>query len=130
MRIGRIRPGRSKRLRIAGALVLGLLVATAVNALVASNTVPSTVAGSGSGAISGYTVSSVAYTLNGTNAANVDAVTFTLSAAATTVKAKLDSGSSTYYSCSNTGGNNWSCTTTSPQATVAAANQLSVVSVA
>ncbi|HET6771013.1 MAG TPA: hypothetical protein VFH75_05200 [Actinomycetota bacterium] len=67
MRIGRIRRSRIGRLRLAGALVLGLLVATAVNALVASNTVPGTAAGSGAGTISGYTVSNIAYTLNGTN---------------------------------------------------------------
>lgn len=133
MRIGRIGRGRSGRLRVAGALVLGLLVATAVNALVASNTVPGTAAGSGAGAISGYTVSAIQYNLNSTNPANIDSVQFTLSAAATTVRIKLDSGSSTYYpaaNCTNPSGNNWTCTTTSPQATVAGANELSVVSVA
>jgi hypothetical protein len=130
MSIGRVRKGRNGRLRVAAALVLGLLVATAVNALVASNTVPSTAAGSGSGTISGYTVTSPAYTLNATNPANIDAVTFTLSAAATTVKAKLVSSSTSYYSCTNTANNDWSCATTSPQATVATANELSVVSVA
>ena len=133
MRIGRIRPGRNKRLRIAGALVLGLLVATAVNALVASNTVPTTAAGSGAGTISGYTVSNVAYNLNSTNPANIDSVSFTLSASATTVRIKLDSGSSTYYPAANcsASGDDWTCTTVSPsQATVAGANQLSVVSVA
>jgi hypothetical protein len=133
MRIGRIRAGRSRRLRIAGALVLGLLVATAVNALVASNTVPSTEAGSGAGTISGYTVSAVKYNLNSTNPANIDSVQFTLSAPATTVRIKLDSGSSSYYPVANcsASGNDWTCTTDSPtQATVAGANQLSVVSVA
>ena len=130
MRMGRIGRGRSGRLRVAGALVLGLLVATAVNALVASNTVPPTEAGSGAGTISGYTVSSIQYSLNATNPANIDSVSFSLSAAATTVKAKLVSGGSTYYDCSTAGGNAWTCATTSPQATVAAANELSVVSVA
>jgi hypothetical protein len=132
MRIGRIGRGRSGRLRVAGALVLGLLVATAVNALVASNTVPSTEAGSGSGTISGYTVSAVQYNLNSTNPANIDSVQFTLNAAATTVRVKLESGGSYYpaANCTNSG-NNWTCTTVSPsQATVAGANQLSVVSVA
>ena len=131
MRIGRIGRGRSGRLRVAGALVLGLLVATAVNALVASNTVPSTAAGSGAGTISGYTVSAIQYNLNSTNPANIDSVQFTLSAAAGTVKAKLVSGGTTYYDCTNGGsGNNWTCATTAPQATVAASDQLSVVSVA
>lgn len=132
MRIGRIGRGRSGRLRVAGALVLGLLVATAVNALVASNTVPSTAAGSGAETISGYTVSAVKYNLNSTNPANIDSVQFTLSAAATTVRIKLESSGSYYpaANCTNPSGNNWTCTTTAPQATVAGANELSVVSVA
>ena len=129
MRMGRIGRGRSGRLRVAGALVLGLLVATAVNALVASNTVPTTAAGSGAGTISGYAVTNVAYNLNATTPADIDSVSFTLSAAASTVKAKLVSGGSTFYDCSTAGGNAWTCATTSPQATVAAANELSVVSV-
>jgi hypothetical protein len=133
MRIRRIRIGRSRRLRIVVAIVLGLLVATAVNALVASNTVPGTAAGSGAGTISGYTVTNVAYNLNSTNPANIDSVSFTLDASATTVRIKLDSASSTYYPAANCtpSGNNWTCTTILPsQATVAGANQLSVVSVA
>lgn len=131
MRIGRMRTGRGGRLRIAGAIVLGLLVATAVNALVASNTVPGTAAGSGAGTISGYTVSAVKYNLNSTNPANIDSVQFTLSAAATTVRVKLES-SGAYYPVANctASGNDWTCTTTTPQATVTGANELSVVSVA
>jgi hypothetical protein len=132
MRIGRMRTGRSGRLRIAGAIVLGLLVATAVNALVASNTVPTTAAGSGAGTISGYAVTNVAYNLNATTPANIDSVSFTLDAPATTVRIKLES-SGTYYPAANctASGNDWTCTTVSPTpATVAGANQLSVVSVA
>ena len=53
-------------------------------------------------------------------------VAFTISpAAATTVKAQLASGGS-WYSCTNTAGS-VICNTTSPQATVAAATQLTVV---
>ena len=133
MRIGRMRTGRSGRLRIAGALVLGLLVAAAVNALVASNTVPSTAAGSGAGTISGYNVTAVKYNLDASNPANIESVQFTLDASATTVRIKLDSGSSTYYPAANctASGNNWTCTTILPsQATVDGANELSVVSVA
>lgn len=103
--------------------------AMSTSALTASNTVPSATAGAGSGTISGYTVSSVAYSINSSTPTNLDAVTFTLSATATTVKIKLVSSGSTWFSCTNTSGNNWSCTTTSPQATVAGADQLSVVAV-
>jgi hypothetical protein len=96
-----------------------------VYAFTASNTVPGSSAGAGSGAITGYTVSNVAYTL-GTVPTNMDAVTFTLDKAAGTVKAQVQTGGS-WYSCSNTSGNNWSCDTTSPQATVQPADQLTVV---
>lgn len=133
MGIRRIRTGRIRRVGIVGGIVLGLLVATAVNALVASNTVPGTQAGSGAGTISGYAVTNVVYNLNSTNPANIDSVALTLDGSASTVRIKLDSASSTYYPAANctSSGNNWTCTTISPsQATVAGANQLSVVSVA
>jgi hypothetical protein len=106
--------------------VVALLLAFGVYAFAASNTVPATEAGSGSGAISGYTVSSVAYGLNATTPTNIDSVTFTISPTlAGTVKIQLASGGS-WYTCTNTSGS-ISCGTTSPQATVAAATQLTVV---
>jgi|tagenome__1003787_1003787.scaffolds.fasta_scaffold20391485_2 hypothetical protein len=117
-------PRRTKRFALA-ALVAGI-VASSAYAFTASNTVPGTSSGSGAGAISGYTVSSIAYSLNASNPQNIDAVTFTLDKAATTVKAQLV-GAGSWYSCSNTGGNNWSCATTSPQMTAATATQLTVV---
>lgn len=106
--------------------VLGLLAMSSVNAFIASNTVPATLSGSGSGTISGYTVSAVAYTLNTTTPTNLDAVTFTLSAAAVTAKVKLVAAGSTFYACTNVV-LVWTCNTTTPQATVAAADQLTVV---
>jgi hypothetical protein len=115
----------TRKLRYLAVLIAALCIAVAVYAFTASNTVPATSAGSGSGAISGYTVSSVAYTL-GATPTNLAAVTFTLDKAAGTVKAQVQSGGS-WYSCSNTSGNNWSCDTTSPQATVQPADQLTVV---
>ena len=103
------------------------IVASSAYAFTASNTVPASNSGSGSGAISGYTVSAVAYSLNSSNPQNIDAVTFTLDKAATTVKAQLVSAG-TWYACSVVSGNNWSCNTTvGTQATAAAANQLTVV---
>jgi hypothetical protein len=110
-------------------LVCVVLAGLAAYAFTASNTVPATAAGSGSGAISGYTVSAVSYGLNGSDFSKIDSVAFTLApAAAGTVKVQLDPSGS-WYSCTNTAGS-VSCATTSPQATVAAATQLSVVAVA
>ena len=95
-------------------------------AFTASNTVPTTQAGQGTGTVSGYTVTSVAYGLNASTPTNIDTVTFTISpATATTVKAQVATGG-TWYSCTNTTGS-VSCATTSPQLTVATAATLNVV---
>ena len=118
-------PRRTKRFALA-ALLAGI-VASSAYAFTASNTVPATNGGSGQGAISGYTASAVSYSLNTSNPQNIDAVTFTLDKAATTVKVQLVSAG-TWYACTNVSGNNWSCNTTvGTQATAATANQLTVV---
>lgn len=107
------------------ALIAGV-VASSAYAFTNSNTVPATNSGSGSSAISGYTATSVVYNLNASNPQNIDSVTFTIAPTTTSaVKIQLASGGS-WYSCTNTAGS-VSCTTTSPQATAAAATQLTVV---
>jgi hypothetical protein len=103
-------------------------LALATYAFTASNVVPGTKVGKGEGAISGYTVSAVAYTLSAANPANIDSVAFTLDSAATSVKAKLVAASSTYTTCSVSGGTNVTCDF-SPDVAVLSADELSVVSV-
>jgi len=103
-------------------------LALATYAFTASNIVPGSKAGQGEGAISGYTVSGVAYTLNSSSPANIDTVAFTLSAAATTVKAKLVQSSSTYTNCTVTGGTSVTCDF-SPDISVLSADELSVIAV-
>jgi archaellin len=104
-----------------------MLMGLAVYAFAASNTIPGSRAGSGASVVSGYTVTNVAYNLNSSNPRNIDSVTFTLDAAAASVRVKLESASTTFYSCSNAGGLNWSCATISPQAAVLAADELTVI---
>jgi hypothetical protein len=116
---------RRKRNRYLAAAAIAAIVAPAAYAFTAANTVPASSAGSGSGAISGYTVSNVAYTLNSSNPQNVDQVAFTISPTTGTVKVQVVSGGS-WYACTNTAGS-VTCATTSPQATAAAVNQLTVV---
>jgi hypothetical protein len=117
---------RSKRLLVT-VLFAGVL-ASAAYAFTASNTVPGSTAGQGATAISGYSATSVAYGLNATTPSNIDSVSFTLApAAAATVKIQLVSSGS-WYSCTNTAGS-VTCATTSPQATVSAANNLTVLAV-
>jgi hypothetical protein len=106
-----------------------VVVSGGAYALTASNTVPTSSAGAGSGTISGYTVSNVHYNLNASNPQNIDSVTFTLDTAppaGSTVRVKLVAAGSTFYSCTNST-TSVSCTTTSPQAAVATADQLLVV---
>ena len=116
---------RRNRNRYLAAAAIAAIVAPAAYAFTAANTVPASSAGSGSGAISGYTVSNVAYTLNASNPQNVDQVAFTISPTTGTVKVQVVSGGS-WYACTNTAGS-VTCATTSPQATAAAVNQLTVV---
>jgi hypothetical protein len=106
--------------------LVALAIGVGVYAYAAANTVPGSNAGAGSGAISGYTISNIAYTLNSTTPTNLDQVAFSISpTTTTTVKAQLASGGS-WYSCTNSAGS-VTCNTTSPQATAAAATQLTVV---
>ena len=117
---------KSKRIRLIVVLVVVLLSAIGAYAFTASNTVPATQAGAGSGAITGYTISSVAYTLN-SDPTKIDAVTFAISpASAGTVKAQLVTGG-TWYDCANSSGSVSCDTTVGTQATVAPANSLSIV---
>jgi len=114
------------RIRLIVVAAAALALGTGVYAYAAANTVPNTTAGAGSGTISGYTLSNVAYGLNATTPTNLDQVSFTIApTTAASVKAQLASGG-TWYSCSNTAGS-VTCNTTVPQATVAAATQLTVV---
>ena len=106
-------------------LLVVVVIAVSAYAFAAANTVPTSKAGEGSGAVSGYTVSSIHYDLNATDPTTLDDVTFTLDAAATTVQVKLVSTGSTWYSCTNLGTNNWKCVTAG--ATVNSVDNLDVV---
>jgi hypothetical protein len=118
--------GLLARRRTALVAIAAIAVGCGVYAYAATNTVPGSTAGAGSGTISGYTVSNIAYALNATTPTNLDQVAFTIApTAASTVKVQLASGGS-WYSCANAAGS-VTCNTTSPQATAAAATQLTVV---
>ncbi len=118
-----------RKVRLASALVLPAVLATGVYVFTASSTVPASKAGDGSGAITGYVASSVHYALNGTDPTLIDSVTFTLDSAPVaggTVKIKLVTAGSDWYSCTNVT-TAITCVTTAPQATVLASDQLRVV---
>ena len=86
-------------------------LSAAAYAFAASNTVPDTRAGDGSGTVSGYTVTSVAYTLNASDPSTLDSVSFDLGSAATQVEAQLVAAG-TWYSCTLDTGTVWECDTT------------------
>ena len=117
---------RRRRRRMILVLFAAAALALATYAFTAANIVPGSKAGDGAGAISGYTVSNIAYTLDAANPANIESVAFTLDATAGTVKAKLVAASVTYTDCTNTGGNDWSCNV-EPNPTVLSADELRVI---
>lgn len=115
---------KSRKRRYALAALLAAIVATAGFAFAASNTVPTSYAGEGSGTISGFTVSAIRYTLDTNNPANITGVSFSLTpspANTATVRAALNAGA--YVNCTVSSGT-WSCPVTG---TVLAATSLKVV---
>jgi hypothetical protein len=97
------------RPRSFGMLVIALILAASIYGFAAANTVPGTSAGDGSGAISGYTVSNIAYSLyTDLDPSDIDSVSFTLSSAATVAYISFDDGTS-WTSCTISGGTSVTC---------------------
>ncbi|MGD0167486.1 MAG: hypothetical protein ABSC51_09410 [Gaiellaceae bacterium] len=105
--------------------ILTLLIATAAYAFTAANTVPASYAGDGSGAINGYTVSAIAYTLDAANPTLIKSVAFTLNTAASSAYVSV-TGAAPYQGCTISGGVNVSCTFGTEPA-VTAATSLRVI---
>ncbi|RJP51265.1 MAG: hypothetical protein C4557_08355 [Anaerolineaceae bacterium] len=101
-----------RNFKIVFVLLIIAAVSVAAYAFAAANTVPDTKAGDGSGTVSGYTVTSVVYTLNGTDPSTLDSVAFDVGAAASQVKVQLVATTGSWYDCTLGTGTTWSCTTT------------------
>jgi hypothetical protein len=113
------------RAMLGGVVVAGAF-GVAAFAFTASNTVPDSKAGDGSGAVTGYVVSSVHYGLNATDPSKADSVTFNLDstpAAGSTLKTKVGAN---WYACTHTAAA-VSCPTTSPPAAVQPITTLQIV---
>ena len=129
--------GHGKNRKVA--VIVGVLAALAIGggayAFTASNTVPATTVGAGSGVVSGFTVTNLHYTLNTATPANIDSLTFTISptvpstsSGKVVVAAALSTGGPTNYTCStDTAGSTVTCPTTSPQLTAALLTGVTVV---
>jgi len=88
-------------------VALALILSVTTYAFAATNTVPATNAGDGSETISGYTVTDVTYTLDGTDPSTITAVAFTITpdaggANAESVSVRLETAG-TWATCSVTG---------------------------
>jgi len=123
MRSITVRFSAKKALTAAG---LAVVLGGSTYAFTAGNTIGAARAGDGASAISGYNVSGVAYVTDPSVPTDIDAVTFTLDANATTVKAKVVAAATAYTTCANTAGNSWTCDFT-PNVPVTTADQLAVV---
>ena len=106
------------RPKILLAAIAALAIAGGAYAFTASNTVPNTSAGAGSGTVSGYVVTNLHYNLNTTTPGNVDSLTFTISP----VVLSASAGKVVIAAALSSGGPiNYPCTTDSTGATVTCA---------
>jgi hypothetical protein len=121
--------------RVLAMVVAAMAVAGGAYAFTASNAVPNSTAGAGSGSVSGYTVSGLHYNLNTTNPVNVDSLTFTIApvvpgagSGKVIIQAALSTGGPSTYTCTtDTTGATVTCPTTSPQLTTALVTGVTVV---
>ena len=115
---------------VVATIVLGLLALT--YAFAAANTMPPGDAkvGEGSQTISGFTITNIAYTLNGANPKNIDAVEFDAAPVPTggaTMKIKLVAAGADWYSCANAAGHLTCNTTVGVQALVLPSDELTII---
>jgi hypothetical protein len=115
-------------LAVAALITVGALGFTAY-AFTASNTMPATTAaGSGSMAVSGYTITNIDYTLNNANPNNIDQVEFDMNPnTAADATLRLNAGGWTAYACTVAAGHATCDTTVGTQATVAPTTNLEII---
>jgi hypothetical protein len=122
-------------LRFLVGVVASFAIAGGAYAFTASNTVPTSNVGAGSGTVSGYTVTNVHYSLNATTPTNIDSLTFNVSpsipstgSGKVSVSAAHTSGGPNAYTCTtNVAGDTVTCPTTSPQLTASTLSSVTVV---
>lgn len=117
------------RYRILVLVVLIIALGTASYGFAAGNTVPAGVAGEGMGVISGYTVSSVVYTLDGLDPTQFASVAFTLDANASDAYAGIGNGGTIFWASCAGGPTNFTCNLSGSTVSVAGAIELHVSSV-
>ena len=126
---------RSRRISALVAVVVALGIGGAAYAFTASNTVPSSTAGAGAAAVSGFTVTNLHYVLDVTTPVNIDSLTFTISpvlpstgSGKVVIAAALSTGGPTNYTCTtDVTGALVTCPATSPQLTASLITGVTVV---
>jgi hypothetical protein len=101
-------------------------ISTVAYAFAAANTVDVSKAGDGDGAISGYDVTDIEYTLDASDPSMIGSVDFTTDAVAGEASVSFDDGTS-WFDCDTVGGTDWSCDLTSGAVNVLLAVELRVV---
>ena len=117
------------RYRFLVLLVMAIVLSAATYGFAAANSVPDGVAGEGFGNISGYNISNVVYTLDGSDPTQFASVAFTLDANASDVYAGLGDGSLIYWIDCGGGPLNFTCNLTGSTVSVGDAVELHVSSV-
>lgn len=119
---------RRFNIRLLVVLAIIAIMAAAAYGFAASNTVPTSRAGDGSGTISGYKVSNIQYVVDSADPSNIASVNFSLNHPARVVEVQLLSTGDSWHTCAayagDTTGQNWTCNDT---VSVAAADQLRVL---
>lgn len=118
----------NRRTIVAVALLTAVLAAGAY-AFAASNTVPSSNAGSGSGTVSGYTATNLTYTLTAADPNTIDTLTFDIAPTTTSV-VKVKAGSTgSWKTCANSSGSITCDYSAAPISVGAVLDQITVVAV-
>ncbi len=113
---------------VALAALMAILAAGAY-AFTAANTVPGSNAGSGSGAVSGYTATNISYALTAADPSTIDTLTFTIApTTASTVKVKAGTTAS-WKTCTNSSGTITCDYSSAPISVGAVLDQITVVAV-
>ena len=118
----------NRTLKLASVLLIVMVLTVAVYAFAAANTVPTSNAGDGQGAISGYDITNVHYVLDATDPSKIGSMTFTATPAIPaggSVRVKLVSTDTTYTSCTAAGAS-VTCTFSVPPSALAV-NELRVI---
>jgi hypothetical protein len=125
---------QSSFIRLFAVLILAVVIMGSAFGFAATNTVPDSVAGEGSGTISGVTVSNLDMTLSEANPSLITQVQFTAAftsgSSLDLMKVQLENGGN-WYDCTASGtgltGETWTCNTTTPAQAVSSADQLTVL---